>query len=96
MGLFSLVIALSLAEVGQKKKKLSLSHRKKARFMVIKLLGFKMMYPYQNVKFFGFTLLDILNSAVHYVRRNVVNGLFYQVQSTLSNEDDFIFNFLSS
>ena len=43
MGLFSLVIALSLAEVGQKKKKLSLSHRKKARFMVIKLLGFKMM-----------------------------------------------------
>ena len=28
MGLFSLVIALSLAEVGQKRKKLSLSHRK--------------------------------------------------------------------
>ena len=43
MGLFSLVIALSLAEVGQKRKKLSLSHRKKANFMVIKLLGFKMM-----------------------------------------------------
>ena len=43
MGLFSLVIALSLAEVGQKRKKLSLSHRKKASFMVIKLLGFKMM-----------------------------------------------------
>ena len=29
MGLFSLVIALSLAEVGQKTKTLSLSHRKK-------------------------------------------------------------------
>ena len=29
MGLFSLVIAHSLAEVGQKRKKLSLSHRKK-------------------------------------------------------------------
>ena len=29
MGLFSLVIALSLAEVGQKRKILSLSHRKK-------------------------------------------------------------------
>ena len=29
MGLFSLVIALSLAEVGQKRKKLSLFHRKK-------------------------------------------------------------------
>ena len=39
MGLFSLVIALSLAEVGQKRKKLSLSHGKtKAIFMVIKLL----------------------------------------------------------
>ena len=34
MGLFSLVIALSLADVG---------HRKKASFVVIKLLGFKMM-----------------------------------------------------
>ena len=44
MGLFSLVIALSLAEVGKKSKKLSLFHRKKkASFMVIKLLGFKMM-----------------------------------------------------
>ena len=44
MGLFSLVIALSLAEVGQKGKKLSLSHRKKkASFMVIKLLGFEMI-----------------------------------------------------
>ena len=43
MGLFSLVIALSLAEVGQKRKKLSLSQRKKASFIVIKLLGFKMM-----------------------------------------------------
>ena len=32
MGLFSLVIALSLAEVGQKRKKLSLSHRKKSQF----------------------------------------------------------------
>ena len=29
MGLFLLVIAHSLAEVGQKRKKLSLSHRKK-------------------------------------------------------------------
>ena len=65
MGLFSLVIALSLAEVGQKKKKLSLSHRKKASFMAIKLLGFKMMKSYQNIRFFGFTLLNILNSAVH-------------------------------
>ena len=37
IGLFSLVIALSLAEVGQKRKKLSLSHRKKASIMVIKL-----------------------------------------------------------
>ena len=44
MALFSLVIALSLAEVGQKSKQLSLSPRKKkASFMVIKLLGFKMM-----------------------------------------------------
>ena len=32
MGLFSLVIALSLAEVGQKRKKLSLSDRKKSQF----------------------------------------------------------------
>ena len=32
MGLFSLVIALSLAEVGQKTKTLSLSHRKKSQF----------------------------------------------------------------
>ena len=30
--------------------------------MVIKLLGFKMMKSYQNIRFFGFTLLDILNS----------------------------------
>ena len=32
MGLFSLVIVLSLAEVGQKRKKLSLSQRKKSQF----------------------------------------------------------------
>ena len=33
--------------------------------MAIKLLGFKMMKSYQNIRFFGFTLLNILNSAVH-------------------------------
>ena len=43
MGLFSLFIALSLVEVGQKREKLSLFHRKKASFIVIKLYGFKMM-----------------------------------------------------
>ena len=65
MGLFSLVIALSLAEVGQKRKNYHCLTEKKASFMVIKLLGFKMMKSYQNIRFFGFTLLNILNSAVH-------------------------------
>ena len=43
MGLFSLVIALSLAEVGQKRKNYHFLREKKASFMVIKLLRFKMM-----------------------------------------------------
>ena len=48
IGLFSLVIDLSLAEVGQKRiKTITVSQKKKP------VLGFKMMESYQNIRFFG-------------------------------------------
>ena len=95
IGLFSLVIALSLEEVGKKRKKLSLSLRKKAIFMVIELLRLKMMQAYPIIRCL------VLHTTLQYIKIRTekcreMTFLSSSADCTLSNEDDFIFNFLSS